>query len=119
MTKLKPCPFCGGEAELLIVPGRVASWLVKCKKGCCNQMPHVSDHDAIEEWNTRWDNKETKQKPWHWENDKYGNTLCSVCGGLAIVSMTGCLVDRHLAPYLSDYCPHCGSKMDKGVTQDD
>lgn len=63
--------------------------------------------------------KEQKQKPGHWENDKYGNTLCSVCGGLAIVSMTGCLVDRHLASYLSDYCPHCGAKMDKGVTQDD
>ena len=66
MTKLKPCPFCGGKAELLIVPGRVASWLVKCKKGCCNQMPHVSDHDAIEEWNTRWDDKKTKPKHGHW-----------------------------------------------------
>lgn len=57
------------------------------------------------------------QKHGHWKDDKYGNMLCSVCGGLAIVSMTGCLVDRHLAPYLSDYCPNCGAKMDEEVKQ--
>lgn len=59
-----------------------------------------------------------EQKHGHWKDDKYGNMLCSACGGLAIVSMTGCLVDRHLAPYLSDYCPHCGAKMDGEVNHD-
>ena len=59
MDKLKPCPFCGGKAELLIVPGRFKSglsssgWLVKCTNGCCNQMPYTSDHDAKEAWNRR------------------------------------------------------------------
>ena len=59
MGDLKQCPFCGGEAELIIVPGYFKSglsssgWLVKCKNGCVNQIPHGSDHDAIEAWNRR------------------------------------------------------------------
>ena len=57
MNELKPCPFCGGEAELLIVPANSGlsgtKWVVVCKKGCCNQYPHISDHDAIEAWNRR------------------------------------------------------------------
>lgn len=59
MEELKRCPFCGGEAELLIVPGYFkqglssSGWIVKCLNGCCNQMPHASDHDAIEAWNRR------------------------------------------------------------------
>lgn len=53
MNDLKQCPFCGGEAQLLIVPGRVAHWVVKCTKGCCNTCQHISDHDAEEAWNKR------------------------------------------------------------------
>ena len=56
---LKPCPFCGSKAVLLIVPANRGlsgtKWLIKCVKGCCNQMPHISDHDAVEAWNTRVD----------------------------------------------------------------
>lgn len=57
--KLKPCPFCGGKAELLIVPNdskqglSPSKWLVRCSNHCCNQLPHISDHDAIEAWNRR------------------------------------------------------------------
>lgn len=52
--RLKPCPFCRGKAELLIVPGDTKSqWLVACKNKCCNQYPHKSEQDAIESWNTR------------------------------------------------------------------
>ena len=58
MDKLRECPFCGGKAELIIVPSYFQGlssngWLVKCTKGCCNQMPYMSDHDAIEAWNMR------------------------------------------------------------------
>lgn len=53
MSDLKQCPFCGSEAQLLIVPGRVAHWVVICSKGCCNTCQYISDHDAEEAWNKR------------------------------------------------------------------
>jgi hypothetical protein len=58
MDKLKPCPFCGGEAELKLI-GRFQyglsanGWIVRCVKGCCRQLFYASDHDAIEAWNRR------------------------------------------------------------------
>lgn len=51
--ELKLCPFCGGEAELLIVPGRMAKWVVRCAECCTNNGTFASDHDAIEAWNRR------------------------------------------------------------------
>lgn len=57
--ELLRCPFCGSEAELLIVPGYFkqgltsSGWVIKCQNGCCNQMPFQSDHDAVEAWNRR------------------------------------------------------------------
>lgn len=53
-SKLKPCPFCGGKAELLIVPSDPSSkWVVVCKNKCCNQFPHDSEEEAVEAWNNR------------------------------------------------------------------
>ena len=54
---LLPCPFCGGKAELLTVPAQnpfsYVSWSVRCTRCYCKQYPHISDHDAVEEWNRR------------------------------------------------------------------
>lgn len=97
MAELKPCPFCGGKSELIIVPGYFkqglssSGWLVKCLKGCCNQMPHMSDHDAVEAWNRRteetppqqqWISVEEKLPPEHdtifaklYGTDKWRNAM--------------------------------------------
>jgi Lar family restriction alleviation protein len=59
MSDLKPCPFCGGKANLSFVPRYFkqglssGGWHVRCLNGCVNQMPFMSDHDAIEAWNRR------------------------------------------------------------------
>ena len=53
MDKLKPCPFCGSKAELLIVPGRMTKWVVRCTKCYTNNGTFVSDHDAREAGNRR------------------------------------------------------------------
>ena len=57
---LLPCPFCGGKAELVIVLGSdpiemwsPVKWSVRCLRCYCKQYPHISDHDAVEEWNRR------------------------------------------------------------------
>ena len=46
----------------------------------------------------------------HWiENGK--SYICSECGSFALRVITGCLVNRHDEPYLSNFCPNCGAKM--------
>ena len=51
--ELKSCPFCGGKAELLIVPGKMSKWVVRCTKCYTNNGTFVSDHEAREVWNRR------------------------------------------------------------------
>jgi hypothetical protein len=48
--ELKPCPFCGGEAEM-IVPRDGKNPYVMCTQNYCTQ-PHP---DCVERWNTRAD----------------------------------------------------------------
>jgi len=87
-VELKPCPFCGGKADLIIVPGYFqqglssSGWLVKCLAGCCNQMPYASDHDAIEAWNRRA--KDDRQEK----------------------------VIEGLEQFIADFKPFCGNKAD-------
>ena len=54
-TKLKPCPFCGGEAQLRsqkIYKGE--SFWVFCRKCFSTQEPyHLTAADAIAAWNRR------------------------------------------------------------------
>ena len=54
MDKLKPCPFCGGEAKLnrQITPLGKKQWTVKCD---CGVLFHYRNRrwKAIEAWNRR------------------------------------------------------------------
>lgn len=54
MTELKPCPFCGGEAELVIdgTDDCPCIW-VQCKNGCCSIRFCETEAEAIEAWNKR------------------------------------------------------------------
>lgn len=47
-----------------------------------------------------------------WVENKYGYITCSVCDGFPLEAMTGSLITMHFEPYESEYCPHCGAKMD-------
>ena len=55
-TKLRKCPFCGGEAEIISDSpnGEMASFAVMCKR--CNSMTAFYLDDtkrAVRAWNTR------------------------------------------------------------------
>lgn len=60
MIELKPCPFCGGEAELAHlkkhrhkVLGIYCPVYIRCK-GCGSTSPvKVTVEEAIEQWNRR------------------------------------------------------------------
>lgn len=56
MTELKPCPFCGGEAEVCSTGtyGIKFFYRINCKRYCCIQVEFYSNkEDAAEAWNQR------------------------------------------------------------------
>lgn len=57
-NELKPCPFCGGEAKILIhtfhalpLPSNVQVGCTKC--GCRTDPWYGTKREAIDAWNTR------------------------------------------------------------------
>ena len=50
MSELKPCPFCGGEAELDEYCGK---YVVFCKNASCSW--RKTKAEAIEAWNARYE----------------------------------------------------------------
>lgn len=104
MSELKPCPFCGGEAEATRSYGIASGFvfhIVECL--CCWAKTSFCDTEAeaIEAWNTRYERTCHTVKG----SRKYvlsdGTELfedgCSECNG-----------------YLSDgdnFCPNCGAKV--------
>ena len=46
-----------------------------------------------------------------WNTIQGDIVVCSECGMGAPQVMTGCLVNRHLEPNRTNYCPNCGADM--------
>ena len=68
-NELKPCPFCGGQAELreYLAFGRIKSYTVRCKNMCAVTCGHrnangkwraTQKKEAIETWNRRTNENE-------------------------------------------------------------
>lgn len=53
--ELKPCPFCGGEVELMNSIDLPLEWTVSCKKCRCKTRYYYSPEKAVEDWNLRND----------------------------------------------------------------
>ena len=56
--ELKPCPFCGGKAEVVpySVYGKVKSYFVQCLKCGCQSRDYTSKQNAEKSWNRRAEN---------------------------------------------------------------
>lgn len=105
MTELKPCPFCGEEAEIHEPTQLEVEWFVTCiyctKCGMQKCTPDGKDHTpeeateaAIEAWNTRAERTcHVKTLPL----SEFTEFECSKCCGTI--------------RQLSNYCPHCGAKV--------
>ena len=55
---LKPCPFCGGKAKIILSTQerdkfQSRLWLVRCPVCGANQLPFSEKHYAVEAWNRR------------------------------------------------------------------
>lgn len=57
--ELKPCPFCGGEAEVSYgyTFGAEYQYQPNCTKCYCSLGIYDSEEEAIEAWNRRTDNE--------------------------------------------------------------
>lgn len=55
MTELKPCPFCGGEAEILTAESMHGGYLfgIMCNDCCSRGDVYDNEAEAIAAWNTR------------------------------------------------------------------
>ena len=56
--ELKPCPFCGGEAEVAkgFLYGKVTGYSAYCKKCGCESKVFATKQNAENFWNRRADN---------------------------------------------------------------
>ena len=92
---LKPCPFCGGEAEIVEVmdnpPETIA---IQCKSGCGVSAHHkwMDESVLIKRWNTRAER--TTRLIWNKHDDCFE---CESCG-------------KGMKPEWA-YCPRCGAKV--------
>lgn len=115
--KLKPCPFCGGEASPLIKPfiGADGSGLViECDRCWCSTGYYETEAEAIEAWNTRADPEFgvvamteenmaahgwVQERTGHIKEDETGFLVCSECGAIQPEEWT------------VYYCWSCGARV--------
>lgn len=116
MEKLKLCPFCGGSPEMNCFPGADTSMTylrVKCAScgatggalSAAGAYERAAEVGAAALWNLREGVAGATVRRGRWnalENpiEDYKAT-CSVCGVAS--------------PLKSNFCPHCGAKMDLGA----
>ena len=59
MTELKPCPFCGGKANLVVRHNQTLTWIryyVKCERCVATTANYEKPEHATGNWNRRTEN---------------------------------------------------------------
>lgn len=106
MTKLLPCPFCGGEAQV----ARTAAgyWAAYCEEPMCGRVGNFkTEAEAIEAWNTRAERTcEYVIEDNMNESEGMGDVWfrCTNCGAC---------YDYYADDWLlkMSHCPNCGARV--------
>ena len=135
MDKLKPCPFCDGEA--FTVCSEHDWWHVECHDCCARSGKYGTREYAIKTWNTRADDQSQAAAYWrrmYEETVKERTCKMEAAGGLKYkhggtgseakklfgtewrtMEKSKCTVchkvTMHDDTIAYSYCPHCGAKV--------
>lgn len=112
MTDLKPCPYCGGEAEYRY--GSSTSPYVRCGECGCRTGSSRDLAKLAKAWNARWER--TCHVVGEWgpvsKTQEARAESCSECGNEFGVSIRGgAVLDVEQLVELPKYCPNCGAKV--------
>ena len=101
MDKLKPCPFCGGEATVRY-EGHANVLSVGCRECNIRTAYMVADDIGVSEaaaaWNRRTETVEPRTCKRFWTG---ASMICSKCG-------------HQLNDPMANYCKTCGAKVVSG-----
>ena len=110
MSELKPCPFCGGEAELW--HNKTWDYVVRCtNKGCAarTRQYHENSNGAVDAWNTRTPEQAIAAAPGAGEcenvSDEPQHFQCSECRSRGNIRKAFDNGTRF------SFCPDCGAKV--------
>lgn len=107
MTDLKPCPFCGGEAEVTCAGRGRYQAQARCTQCHCELGEwFISKQAAAHAWNTR---AERTCKPTEENYCQCGQDLVLFDMG---IGPNGGAVELD-PPMLFNYCPNCGAHVIK------
>ena len=108
-NELKPCPFCGSEAEIKTCNQCLAkAYSVVCKDKHCRgrgKKPVIDIGKAIENWNRRAGNE---QRDGEWVAKP--NQRLASCYACSVCDEPMCILGGQ-----PKYCPNCGAKMKGGA----
>lgn len=104
MSNLKPCPFCGGEAECnkwwsATIAGKYATVCTKCS---CGTDYYYTEAEAISAWNTRAE-RTCINVGCYIDATRF---KCSECGYNGWTKYANDGRDR-----VPRFCPNCGAKV--------
>ena len=106
MSELKPCPFCGSEADIITGESLHGERLYGVMCNCCTGRTDLFDTEdgAVDSWNSRVERTCSMKQKYECQ---YDDIECSECGA-ALWAFTMDL-GRDGIVVTPNYCPNCGA----------
>lgn len=94
--KLKPCPFCGGNAAVAQNTSVFLDYRVYCKRCGAETGMYTTAIKAVRCWNNR------EEQTCRMKRDTFGEWRCLACGET---------ISSWSDSWAPNYCPNCGARV--------